>query len=141
MYLEKSSVKVSRYLLPPFDSTCIGPHTSLCIISYGLVALRWLCFGKGFFCILPRTQASQSFWESMSLSQFVPLNRRPRRQYEGRIVFIQITDSIRSKIQRNYVGTRPYKCTKTNRNLTSEKPENQLETYFLTASVMDVHHL
>ena len=35
-----------------YDSTCIRPHTSLCTNPYGLVTLRWLCFRKGFLCIL-----------------------------------------------------------------------------------------
>src|SRR5579875_1305659 len=52
-FLVKSSMKVRKYLPPPMDNVFIGPHTSECTSSKGLVARVAPSFGKGCLACLP----------------------------------------------------------------------------------------
>ena len=57
-HLLKSSVNKTKNLAPPSDATCMGPHTSECII-WPISVARVLPIGKGKRCILPNIHPSQ----------------------------------------------------------------------------------
>ncbi len=52
-FLEKSTMYVTKYLAPPKDVVLMGPHTSACTISKGLVARIPPSLGNGLRCCFP----------------------------------------------------------------------------------------
>ena len=59
-FLEKSSMKVRKYLPPPIDVVLIGPHTSKCTSSNTLVARVPPSLEKGCLACFPLTHPSQA---------------------------------------------------------------------------------
>src|SRR5450759_5288591 len=60
IFLEKSSMKVKKYLAPPKDMFFMGPHTSECTISNTLVVRVAPSFGNECLCCFPKMQPSQA---------------------------------------------------------------------------------
>ncbi len=59
-FLEKSSMYVTKYFAPPKDVVFMGPHTSECTISKGLVAHIPPSLGNGLRCCFPSIHPSQT---------------------------------------------------------------------------------
>ncbi len=60
IFLEKSSMYVTKYLAPPKDVVLMGSHTSECTISRGLVARIPPSLGNGLRCCFPSMHPSQT---------------------------------------------------------------------------------
>ena len=61
VFLEKSSMKDMKYLLPLKDSGVIGPHMSVWINSRICLAWYYAFLGNEVFVCLPNTHSSQNF--------------------------------------------------------------------------------
>ena len=78
--LEKSSMKVTKYLAPPMEVVLMGSHTSECTISKGFVARVPLSFGNSALCCLPYTHPSQNGMDDSSLPRVMPLTMLSRKR-------------------------------------------------------------